>query len=150
MRKTFFAKAACVAAVLWLLSFPGELRATTLPAGFQESTVFSGLDDPTAVEFASDGRVFVAEKSGLIKVFDDIADSTPSVFADLRTNVHDYWDRGLLGLALHPSFPAIPHVYVLYTHDAPIGGTAPTWGTTRRQLGRLSRLRPAQPATDAS
>ena len=37
------------------------------------------------------------------------------------------WDRGLLGLALDPDFPAKPFIYVLYTYDAPIGGTAPTW-----------------------
>ena len=37
------------------------------------------------------------------------------------------WDRGLLGLALDPDFPAKPYVYALYTYDAPIGGTAPTW-----------------------
>ena len=114
---------------LWTLGRPQTLWAATLPAGFQESTVFSGLTEPTAVEFASDGRVFVAEKSGLIKVFDDIADGTPTVFADLRTNVHGFWDRGLLGLALDPNFPTRPYVYVLYTYDAPIGGTAPTWGT---------------------
>ena len=44
----------------------------TLPAGFGETIVFSGLTQPTAVKFASDGRVFVAEKSGLIKVFDSL------------------------------------------------------------------------------
>jgi len=103
--------------------------AVTLPAGFQETVVFSGLVKPTAIQFASDGRIFVAEKSGVIKVFDSLADTTPTVFADLRTKVHNYWDRGLLGLALHPNFPATPFVYVLYTHDAPIGGTAPVWGT---------------------
>jgi hypothetical protein len=32
-------------------------------------------------------------------------------------------------MALDPQFPADPFVYVLYTHDAPIGGTAPRWGT---------------------
>ena len=37
-----------------------------LPANFQESVVLNGLTQPTAVRFAADGRVFVAEKSGLI------------------------------------------------------------------------------------
>ncbi|HEY6777254.1 MAG TPA: PQQ-dependent sugar dehydrogenase [Thermoleophilaceae bacterium] len=76
-----------------------------------------------------DGRVFVAEKSGLIKVFDSLSDPQPDLFADLRTQVHNFWDRGLLGLALDPGFPNTPYVYVLYTHDAAIGGTAPRWGT---------------------
>ena len=102
-----------------------------LPTGFQEQTVFTGLTQPTALRFASDGRIFVAEKSGIVKVFDGLADPTPTVFADLRTNVHNYWDRGLLGLALDPGFPARPYVYVLYTHDHILGSTAepPRWGT---------------------
>jgi glucose/arabinose dehydrogenase len=100
-----------------------------VPPGFQESTVFTGLVNPTVVRFASDGRVFVAEKRGVIKVFDSLTDSTPVVFADLRTNVYNFWDRGLLGMALAPGFPADPYVYALYTYDAAIGGTAPRWGT---------------------
>jgi glucose/arabinose dehydrogenase len=91
--------------------------------------VLTGLTHPTAVRFASDGRIFVAEKSGIIKVFDSLTDTTPTVFADLNVNVYNYWDRGLLGLALDPNFPASPYVYVLYTYDASIGGTAPRWGT---------------------
>jgi glucose/arabinose dehydrogenase/PKD repeat protein len=91
--------------------------------------VFSGLTQPTAVRFAPDGRVFVAEKSGLIKVFDSLTDATPTVFADLRTEVYNYWDRGLQGLALDPQFPSNPWVYVSYTRDAEIGGTAPKWGS---------------------
>jgi len=104
-------------------------RASTLPTGFQETIAFSGLTEPTVVQFAGDGRVFVGEKSGLVKVFDNLSDTTPTVFADLRTKVHNFWDRGLLGLALDPAFPSRPYVYVLYAHDAAIGGTAPRWGT---------------------
>jgi glucose/arabinose dehydrogenase len=99
------------------------------PPGFSESVVFSGLTEPTAMRFSPDGRVFVAEKSGLIKVFDSLTDPTPTVFADLRTQVFNANDRGLLGLALDPNFPAKPYVYALYTYDAAIGGTAPRWGT---------------------
>jgi glucose/arabinose dehydrogenase len=84
------------------------------------------------VRFSPDGRVFVAEKSGLIKVFDGLGDTTPTTFADLRTKVHNYWDRGLLGFTLDPQFPAKPFVYVLYTHDAAIGGTAPRWGVANQ------------------
>jgi glucose/arabinose dehydrogenase len=107
--------------------------------------IFSGLTNPTAVRFASDGRVFVAEKSGLIKVFDGLSDTSPTLFADLNVNVHNYWDRGLLGFALHPNFPATPYVYVLYTYDAPIGGTAPRWGTP----GVLSDPCPTPPGPNA-
>jgi PKD repeat protein len=106
--------------------------AATLPAGFTETTVFSGLTNPTVVRFASDGRVFVAEKRGVIKVFDSLSDSTPTVFADLNVNVYNFWDRGLLGMALAPNFPTNPYVYVLYTYDHVLGSAAPAprWGTS--------------------
>ena len=134
--------AASAVALLWsaLISTPA-MAAPVAPAepldapqaavqiGFQETVAFSGLTQPTAVRFAPDGRVFVAEKSGLIKVFDGFADTTASVFADLRTNVYNFWDRGLLGMALPPDFATDPYVYVMYTHDAEIGGTAPRWGS---------------------
>ena len=104
-------------------------EATILPNGFTETTFFSGLlTQPTALRFASDGRIFVAEKGGVIRVFTGLNDTHPTVFADLRTNVHNFWDRGLLGMALHPNFPATPYIYVTYTLDAPIGGTPPVWG----------------------
>jgi glucose/arabinose dehydrogenase len=119
---------AVLVAMVSLLSVPVE-AVPALPDGFRDEVVFDGLDDPTNVEFSPDGRVFVAEKSGLIKVFDDLSDSTPTTFADLRTNVYNFWDRGLLGLALAPNFPDDPHVYVLYAYDAKIGGVAPRWGT---------------------
>ena len=112
---------------VWTASQPAS--GASLPPGFQEEIVFSGLTEPTSVRFSPDGRVFVAEKGGLIKIFDNLLDTTPVVFADLRTQVHNYWDRGLLDLALPPNFPANPWVYVLYTHDAAIGGTAPRWGS---------------------
>ena len=99
----------------------------TLPTGFQESVVFDGLTFPTNLRFSPDGRVFVAEKSGIVDVYDDLNDTTPTVFADLRDKVDDYWDRGLLGLALDPDFPASPYVYVLYTYDAGPGQSPPVW-----------------------
>ena len=128
-------RAVTVAGVLvlaWLFALTAgadSARAGTVPAGFTDSVAISGLTEPTAVRFAPDGRVFVAEKSGLIKVFDSLSDPTPTVFADLRTKVHNFWDRGLLGLALDPAFPAKPYVYVLYTYDqSRLGGSGAALG----------------------
>jgi glucose/arabinose dehydrogenase len=157
--------AAVLAGLLVASVHPLEANAVAiLPSGFREKVVIDGLKNPTNVEFSKDGRVLVAEKSGLIKVFDNLSDTTPTTFADLRTKVHNFGDRGLLGLALDPDFPAKPYVYVLYTYDAPIGGTAPKWGqpgatsdgcpdppgaTTDGCVvsGRLSRLK-ADPTTN--
>ncbi|MEM8533246.1 MAG: PKD domain-containing protein [Chloroflexota bacterium] len=102
--------------------------ATTAPSGFQDTVVLSGLSRPTAVRFAPDGRIFVAQKGGRIIVYDDFSDTQPTILADLRTNVYNFWDRGLLSMELHPDFPTNPYLYILYTYDALIGGTAPLWG----------------------
>lgn len=110
------------------LSLFSTSHAATLPEGFQESIAISGLNSPMSVRFSSDGRVFIAEKSGIIKVFNSLTDTNPQIFADLRTEVYNFWDRGLNGFALDPGFPAKPYLYVLYAYDAAIGGTAPKWG----------------------
>jgi glucose/arabinose dehydrogenase len=119
-----------------------------LPSGFQDQIVFAGLDYPTNMEFAANGMIFVTEKGGKIKVFDNLGDSDPTVFADLSTNVLNIGDRGLLGLALHPNFPVEPWIYVLYTLDALPGGNAPHWNDDCDQgsgsclaMGRLSKLK---------
>lgn len=127
------------------------VEAALIQSGFNNTTVFSGLTEPTAIRFASDGRIFVAEKSGIIKVFDTISDTTPTIFADLRSQVYNYWDRGLLSLELHPNFPTTPYVYVLYTRDAPPNGNTPYYndacsdptGVGCPATGRLSRLKAA-------
>src|SRR5919201_4163912 len=106
---------------------PSPAGASTLPTGFRDSVALSGLANPTVLQFAPDGRIFVGQKNGVIKVFQSLTDTNPVTVADLSGEVDDYWDRGLLGLALDPNFPASPYIYVLYAYDAPIGGTAPTW-----------------------
>jgi len=91
--------------------------ATTLAAGFSDVTVFTGLTEPSKIQFAADGRVFVAEKGGLILVYSSLSATTPTVYADLRSEVDDYWDRGLLGFTLSPNFVTDHTFYVQYAYD---------------------------------
>ena len=44
------------------------MGATTLPTGFEQLVLATGLDTPTAVDWAPDGRMFVTEKAGVLKV----------------------------------------------------------------------------------
>jgi glucose/arabinose dehydrogenase len=142
------------AALVALLFAAGPAHAQSLtstgpPPGFQETIALGGLTHPTAVRFAPGGQIFVAEKGGRIKVFDDFGDPTPTIYADLRTQVHDYWDRGLLGLALDPQFETRPYVYVLYTYNKdPNSSAMPRWPDSCPNpiedgctvMNRLSRL----------
>lgn len=125
---------AFAAACLVLLLLAGSAAAEpALPPGFQDEVVFSGLEQPTNFRFAPDGRVFVAEKPGRILVYDSLSDTTPEVFADLRGDVYDNGDRGLLGLALDPEFDeGRPYVYALYTWDHVLGKT---WDPTKPEYG---------------
>jgi hypothetical protein len=64
------------------------------------------------------------ERRGFLRTdhdgFQSLTVTSPVTVADWSAEVDDYWDRGLLGLALDPNFPASPYVYVLYAYDAPI------------------------------
>src|SRR3954453_17204025 len=93
--KWVLASAFClVAGGLAVVSVPSEAQGATTPPGFSESVVFSGLTNPPALRSSPDGRIFVAEKRGVIKVFDSLSDPTPDVSADLNANVYNFWDRG--------------------------------------------------------
>ncbi|MCW2988514.1 MAG: sugar dehydrogenase [Solirubrobacterales bacterium] len=111
--------------------------APVLPTGFQDTELHfggfisgHGLEEPTAIRFAGNGQVFIAQKAGEILLYENLSDTTPTVFADLRRQVYDNGDRGLLGLALAPNYPAEPYVYALYTYDHILGEAAPApkWG----------------------
>ncbi len=97
--------------------------APAIPAAFEESVAWSGLTQPVAVRFAPDGTTFVAEKQGLVKRFSGLGDATPETVADVRAATHNYWDRGLIGLAVDPGYPQRPYIYVSYTWD----DHAPSW-----------------------
>ena len=125
-----------------------------VPDEFVEETAFNNLIAPASIAFAADGRVFVAQLDGVIKVFDGLADPTASVYADLSENVAWHNDRGLMGMVLDPQFTTgRPFIYVAYTYDAAIGATAPRWndnctdppGAERDGCvvsGRLSKILP--------
>lgn len=107
---------------------PLSLPAVAAPnpiSPFSATEVFTGLNVPVAVAFAPDGRVFVAEKSGRIKAFDSLSDTTPTTVINVASNVYDYWDRGFLGFAIDPNFATSPYLYFLYSFDS---GNA--WGDT--------------------
>jgi len=117
---------ALIGVVAVLASATSTAQAAELPEGFSDDVVFSGLDAPTALRFSpGDDRIFVAEKDGLIKVFDNLEDLAPTEFAVLSGEVFPLGDRGLLGIEVHPDFPDEPYVYALYTHDSNPTGVGP-------------------------
>ena len=70
--------------------------------------VATDLNDPTAFTFAADGRIVYAERStGQIRILDPAAGTNELYFTVPRVAAGD----GIVGLALHPRFPAKPFVY---------------------------------------
>jgi glucose/arabinose dehydrogenase len=94
------------------------LSATQLPRGFQEDLVVYGLRRPVAAEFAPDGRLFILEKDGRIRILKN-GKLLPKPF--LKLNVNTLYERGLLGLALDPNFASNQYVYIYRTtsEDSP-------------------------------
>src|SRR3954453_5663184 len=90
---------------------------STLAKGFSERTIVSGLQSPTTLEIAPDGRIFIAEQEGTLKVIDHgQLQSQPF----LKLNVDSNGERGLLGIAFDPHFSTNHYVYVYYTTDSPV------------------------------
>src|SRR4051794_12988205 len=92
----------------------GALCLAQLPPGFTDATVVAGLTQPDALAFAPDGRIFVAEKTGAIKVI--VGHSVVSTFTTINASTNS--ERGVLGLAFDPDFSNRPYLYVYYTTNA--------------------------------
>ena len=97
---------------------PRRLMAVT--AGFAETLFTSGVSRPTAMAFAPDGRLFVSQKDGNLRIVNQFGTLLPTPFAQLP--VHDAGERGLIGVAFDPNFTSNPYVYVYYTHNNGAGG----------------------------
>jgi glucose/arabinose dehydrogenase len=81
----------------------------------QADAIARGLQVPWSLAFAPDGRIFVAERPGRVRILDE---EGPGARPYLTIeNVDDQGEGGLLGLALHPHFPRRPWFYVYYTYN---------------------------------
>ncbi len=114
-----------------ILAPAAEAQSTDLPAQFTQDTVIaSGLQDPTNMAFAPDGRIFLTEKRGRVRVFKNgTLLTTPLI--DLSDRINDYFDRGLLGIALDPDFTNNGYIYLMYVYEDDVN---------RYTAGKTSRL----------
>jgi glucose/arabinose dehydrogenase len=108
-----------VAACLALLGVlrPAAAAGVTAPAGFTAAPAVSGLAQPTAAAFAPDGRLFVLEKAGAVRIWSPATGlaSEPAITLPSCTAS----EMGLLGLAFDPGFATNGFLY-LY-HSRPPG-----------------------------
>lgn len=125
-----------VAIGVWLAAVPASpaglaadftVAAAQAPA-LQLEVVVRSLEVPWAIDFAPDGRIFLTERPGRIRIVKD-GQLQPAPWMTIE--VADISEAGLMGLALDPQFAQNRLVYAAYTYRS----------TGGRLLNRLVRLR---------
>lgn len=107
--------------VIAVLSFfvvaNAEVLAATLPSGFVETQITgNGLSNTTAIALHPDGRIFVCQQTGELRVIKNGV-VLPTPFVTLPVN--SVGERGLLGVAFDPNYATNRFIYVYYTATTP-------------------------------
>jgi glucose/arabinose dehydrogenase len=84
------------------------------PPGIAVETVVTGLEVVWSLQFAPDGRLFLTERPGRVRIVTRDGRLEPRPWATIASTSTG-GEGGLMGLALHPDFPREPWVYLMYT-----------------------------------
>ncbi len=132
--------------VVVALLAPAPAGAITLPPSFDDQPVATMID-PTALAFTPDGRMLIATKPGPLRVYKNGGLlTTPAI--DLTASTCSDSERGLLGVAVDPSFATNHFIYLYYTFkkfgSCPIdSATTPVNRVSRFVLGDDDLVNPA-------
>jgi glucose/arabinose dehydrogenase len=84
---------------------------------FNLATYASGFSAPTDIANAGDGRLFIAQKNGVIKIINNDGTVRATPFLDIDSIVINGGnEEGLLGLVFHPNYVSNRYFYVYYTN----------------------------------
>src|SRR5205814_9745752 len=83
---------------------------------FSEPLVANGLASATTMQFAPDGRLFISEQGGRLRV---VKNGSLLATPFLTLTVNSSGERGLLGIAFDPAFASNHFLYVYYTATSP-------------------------------
>ena len=104
----------------WLAALallPTAARAATVPVGFQDRIVASGLTSPSAMTVLPDGRVLVTQQNGHLRLIKN--DALVSGDFYVVSGIDFTYERGLLGVVADPGFATNRYLYLFYTANAP-------------------------------
>lgn len=82
---------------------------------FRVETVAGGLEVPWSIAFAPDGRMFITERPGRVRVLEN-GKLRPQPIATIE-DVRSASESGLMGLALHPRFATTRLLYLSYAYE---------------------------------
>lgn len=111
----------------WAAGFAEADVTATLASAYDEVVLTTELTDPMEIDITSDGRVFIIEWAGSIKIWEPATGAMRVIgWLPVDKNIED----GLLGLALDPQFDDNQWVYIYYSviPDGP------------KKINRLSRF----------
>jgi glucose/arabinose dehydrogenase len=94
----------------------GERILGAIRPGFTETVIADSLDSPVSMAIAPDGRVFVCEQGGRLRVIKS-GKLLQKPFVTVPTKPIE--EEGLLGVAFDPAFARTQHVFVTYTSYTP-------------------------------
>lgn len=127
--------------------FSAETRGADLPPNVQpDNNHFTSmvltqgtLDEPLVFEVLDDGRVFIAERQGTIKVFDP-SDATVKNVGFLDVNTTGNKEQGLVGMTIHPNFQENGWMYLYYFHSRVAKGVISRWNIVNNALVENSEV----------
>lgn len=89
-------------------------NAQILPSGFSQVLVANGISNPTVMTFSPDGRIFVAQQTGELRIIKN-GSLLPTPFVTVPVN--STGERGLLGIAFDPQFNSNQYIYLYHTRS---------------------------------
>lgn len=103
--------------VMLILATLTARQAQALPQGVIKSALATNFNEPTDFEITSDGKIYITEKSGIVRVIKE-GQTLPAPFVTLSANTQS--ERGLLGITLDPNYSTNKYVYLVYTAASPL------------------------------
>jgi glucose/arabinose dehydrogenase len=129
---------ALIAAIAFLASHDAA-HAATLPTGFADSGVVSGIDRPTSIAFTPDGRMLIGAEAGLVHVYQGGAlVAQPAL--DISAKTCSDQERGLMSVGVDPAFTTNHFIYVYYTYKKLGACQYGSNGDTLLPVNRVSRF----------
>ena len=107
---------ALVSLALALSVTPPAVAEVAVPAGFSNTLVTDQLTKPVDLAFSPDGRLFVAEQDGRVRIVQP--NGTLLTFLDIRNKVDATGERGLSAISFDPEFATTGYVFLDYTRKA--------------------------------